>query len=173
MWNAPILRRYCRLSVTEVAVTYPLTRLDDLIDILGNDYVFNRVDEKCRYWNILVAEANKDKNFFTTQHGTYISRNFSSSPLRSFLSWLYIAQTKSQSGWVHHSSNPYWIGMARVKRKNLVRRMRYCANEYHLVRSKRDAKKRAVFKTAFWNSNSSALGSSHLCVSLCCPMTCM
>lgn len=62
---------YRRLNLATVADTYPLPRLHDFIDSLGNASVFYTLDANRGYWQKSVAEADKDKTCFTTHSGTY------------------------------------------------------------------------------------------------------
>jgi len=81
-WASPIVLvpkkdgqlRFCvdyrRLNDITVSDTYPLPRMDDCIDSLGDANVFSTLDCNSGYWQIPVAEQDRDKTTFTSHMGT-------------------------------------------------------------------------------------------------------
>ena len=51
--------------------TYPLPRIDECIDSLGEANVFTTLDCKSCYWQIPMAAKDQDKTTFTCHKGTY------------------------------------------------------------------------------------------------------
>ena len=51
--------------------TYPLSRMDDCIDSLGDARVFTTPDTNFGYWQMLVAPEERDKKTFTSHRGAY------------------------------------------------------------------------------------------------------
>ena len=62
---------YRRLNAKTAADSYPLPRMDDCIDWLGDAAVFTRLNNNSGYWQILVAPEDWDKTTFTTHMGTF------------------------------------------------------------------------------------------------------
>lgn len=62
---------YRRLNDMTVKDTYPLPRMDDCIDFLGEATVFSVLDCNMGYWQIPVAVEDQDKTTFTCHEGTY------------------------------------------------------------------------------------------------------
>lgn len=62
---------YRRLNEVTVKDTYPLPRMDDCIDFLGEATVFSMLDANCGYWQIPVAPEDQDKTTFTCHEGTF------------------------------------------------------------------------------------------------------
>ncbi len=50
---------------------YPLPRVDDLIDQLGNAKVFSCLDEASGYWQIPLSPEAQPKSAFVTHHGLF------------------------------------------------------------------------------------------------------
>lgn len=50
---------------------YPLPRIDETLDALGGARLFTTLDLRAGYWQIRVAERDKDKTAFTTKLGLY------------------------------------------------------------------------------------------------------
>ncbi|KAE8973500.1 hypothetical protein PR001_g26291, partial [Phytophthora rubi] len=50
---------------------YPLPRIDETLEALGGALWFTTLDLRAGYWQILVAEDDKDKTAFTTKQGLY------------------------------------------------------------------------------------------------------
>ena len=62
---------YRRPSAKTGADSYPLPRMDDYIDLLGDAAVFTTLDCNSGYWQIPVAQEDRDKTTFTTHMGTF------------------------------------------------------------------------------------------------------
>ena len=54
-----------------VTDAYPLPRMADCIDSLGDARFFSRLDCNSGYWQIPVDHGDQDKTTFTTHRGTY------------------------------------------------------------------------------------------------------
>jgi hypothetical protein len=59
--------------------TYPLPRMDECIDSLGDADIFSALDGNCGYWQIPLAEDAWDKKTFTCHEGTCHERHDRSS----------------------------------------------------------------------------------------------
>ena len=62
---------YRRVNAITVRDTYPLPRMDECIDSLGDASVFTTLDCNSGYWQIPVAPQDRDKTTFTCHAGTY------------------------------------------------------------------------------------------------------
>ena len=62
---------YRRLNPKTLADSYPLPRMDDCTDSLGDATVFTTLDCNSGYWQIPVAPEDRDKTTFTTHMGTF------------------------------------------------------------------------------------------------------
>lgn len=62
---------YRRFNDMTVKDTYPLLRMDDCIDFLGEATVFSMLDCNMGYWQIPVAVEGQEKTTFTCHEGTY------------------------------------------------------------------------------------------------------
>ena len=62
---------YRRLNAITVRDTYPLPRMDECIDSLGEANVFTTLDCNSGYWQIPVAAKDQDKTTFTCHEATY------------------------------------------------------------------------------------------------------
>ena len=62
---------YRKLNAKTIADAYPLPRMDDCIDSLGDATIFSTLDCNSGYWQIPVASEDRDKTTFTTFLGTY------------------------------------------------------------------------------------------------------
>jgi len=51
--------------------TYPLPRMDDCIDSLAGAKVFSTLGAIWGYWQVPIAEEDRDKTTFTSHLGTY------------------------------------------------------------------------------------------------------
>jgi len=60
---------YRRLNEMSVKDIYPLPRMDDYLDSLGDATVFSTFDCNASYWQIPVAEEDRDKTTFTAHTG--------------------------------------------------------------------------------------------------------
>ena len=82
-WASPVLlapkkdgqQRFCidfrRLNAATVPDAYPLPRMDDCIDSLAGAKVFTLLDALWGYWQVPIAEKDRDKTAFTSHMGTY------------------------------------------------------------------------------------------------------
>lgn len=82
-WASPIVLvpkpdgslRFCvdyrRLNAMTVPDTYPLPRMDECIDSLGDAVIFTTLDCNSGYWQIPVQPEDQDKTTFTSHYGTY------------------------------------------------------------------------------------------------------
>jgi Reverse transcriptase (RNA-dependent DNA polymerase) len=82
-WASPIVLvpkpdgtlRFCvdyrRLHTITVPDTYPLPRMDECIDSLGDALVFTTLDCNSGYWQIPVHPGDRDKTTFTSHYGIY------------------------------------------------------------------------------------------------------
>ena len=62
---------YRRLNALIVRDTYPIPRIDECLDSLGEDKVFSTLDYNSAYWQIPVAEEDRPKTTFTCHAGSY------------------------------------------------------------------------------------------------------
>ena len=62
---------YRRLNAATIPDTYPLPRMDDSIDSLGQAKIFSVLDALWGYWQVPISEEDRDKTTFTTHMGTY------------------------------------------------------------------------------------------------------
>lgn len=84
-WGAPILfvpkprqpdkLRMCidyrALNKLTVANNYPLPRVDQILDQLSGAKVWSKLDLKWGYWQVPVAEEDRDKTAFNTRYGQF------------------------------------------------------------------------------------------------------
>ena len=82
-WSFPVVlvpkpdgtMRFCldyrRLYEVTVRDVYPLPRMDDCIDFLGDAKVFSTLDCNSWYWQIPVANEDRDKTTFVCHEGAY------------------------------------------------------------------------------------------------------
>ena len=62
---------YRKLNELTVRDVYPFPRMDDCIDFLGDAKVFSTLDFNSRYWQIPVADEDRDKTTFVCHEGAY------------------------------------------------------------------------------------------------------
>jgi Reverse transcriptase (RNA-dependent DNA polymerase) len=62
---------YWILNIITVPDTYPLPRMDECIDSLGDAVVFTNLDCNSGYWKIPVHPGDRGKTTFTSHYGTY------------------------------------------------------------------------------------------------------
>lgn len=62
---------YRKLNALTVKDTYPLPRMDECLDSLGEATVFSTLDCNSGYWQIPIAPDDQDKTTFTCHSGTY------------------------------------------------------------------------------------------------------
>ncbi|CDF40036.1 retrotransposon protein [Chondrus crispus] len=69
------LLRFCvdyrRLNAITVKDSYPLPKMEDCLDSLGDAKCFTTLDCNSGYWQIPVAEADREKTTFTCHEGCY------------------------------------------------------------------------------------------------------
>ena len=82
-WSSPIVLvrtkdgtlRFCvdygHLNSVTKADTYPLPRIDDMLDQLGKSTHFSTLDLASGYWQIQVDPASCEKTAFTTHKGLF------------------------------------------------------------------------------------------------------
>ena len=82
-WASPVVlvpkpdgtQRFCvdyrKLNAITVPDSYPLPRADDCLDSLGEAMIFTTLDCNSGYWQIPIAECDRDKTTFTTHMGTF------------------------------------------------------------------------------------------------------
>ena len=82
-WESPIVLaptpdgtlRFCvdyrRLNAMTIPDTYPIPRMDDCIDSLGDAKIFTTLDANCGYWQLNVDKPDQDKTTFISHSGTY------------------------------------------------------------------------------------------------------
>ena len=82
-WAAPVVfapkkdgsLRFCidyrRLNTLTIRDSYPIPRMDECIDSLGDATVFSTLDANAGYWQIPLHENDKQKTAFTTHQGLY------------------------------------------------------------------------------------------------------
>jgi hypothetical protein len=82
-WASPIVLvpkpdgslRFCvdyrRLNAIAVPDTYPLPRMDEYIDSLGDAVVFTTLEFNSGYWQIPVHPEDRDKTTFTSHYVIY------------------------------------------------------------------------------------------------------
>ncbi len=51
--------------------SYPLPRVDDILDSLANAQLFSTLDLACGYWQVEVEPEDREKTTFATNHGLY------------------------------------------------------------------------------------------------------
>ena len=81
-WASPVLLapkkdgnlRFCvdfrRLNALSIPDTYPLPRMEDCIDSLGEARLFTTLVALWGYWQVPIAERDRDKTTFTSHMGT-------------------------------------------------------------------------------------------------------
>ena len=82
-WASPIVLapkkdgtlRFCvdyrKRNAATLADTYPLPRIDECLDSLGDATIFTTLDASSGYWQATVAPEDRDKTTFTTFMGTF------------------------------------------------------------------------------------------------------
>jgi hypothetical protein len=82
-WSSPVVMvakkdgstRFCvdyrKLNQITVKDTYPLPRIDDMLDKLGKSEYFSTLDLASGYWQIEVKEEDREKTAFTTGAGLF------------------------------------------------------------------------------------------------------
>ena len=62
---------YWRLNAVTIRDSYPFPRMDDYIDSLGEATVFSTLECNSGYWQIPVAEEDREKTAFVCHAGLY------------------------------------------------------------------------------------------------------
>lgn len=62
---------YRNLNAVTKADTYPLPRIDNLLDQLGSWQFFSSLDLAAGYWQIFVSPTSQEKAAFVTPQGLY------------------------------------------------------------------------------------------------------
>ena len=62
---------YRRLNMKTMTHSYPLPRMEDCIDSLGDAAVFSTLDCNSGYWKIPADPSDREKTTFTTLCGTF------------------------------------------------------------------------------------------------------
>ena len=62
---------YRRLNAVTTPDAYPLPRIDDCIDSLGDAAIFTTLDANAGYWQIPVVPEDREKTTFTCHQGTF------------------------------------------------------------------------------------------------------
>ena len=82
-WASPVVlvdkkdgtTRFCvdyrKLNSVTVKDTYPLPRMDECLDSLGDATIFSALDCNSGYWQLPIAHEDRDKTTFTCHAGTY------------------------------------------------------------------------------------------------------
>ena len=82
-WSSPVVmvwkkdgsHRFCvdyhKLNNVTKADSYPLPRIDDLLDQLGKSVYFSTLDLASGFWQIKVAPDSQEKTAFSTPHGHF------------------------------------------------------------------------------------------------------
>eukprot|EP00112_Aurelia_sp_Birch-Aquarium-sp1_P012429 Seg2613.2 transcript_id=Seg2613.2/GoldUCD/mRNA.D3Y31 product="Transposon Ty3-G Gag-Pol polyprotein" protein_id=Seg2613.2/GoldUCD/D3Y31 len=82
-WSSPVVLlekpngeyRFCvdyrRINAVTKKDAYPLPRIDETLDALGNARVFSTLDLQSGFWQIPVRESDKEKTAFSTQNGHF------------------------------------------------------------------------------------------------------
>lgn len=82
-WASPVVfarkkdgtMRFCvdyrRLNAMTVPESYPIPRMDECLDSLGEAEIFSSLDCNWGYWQLSFSKADIDKTTFTSHYGTY------------------------------------------------------------------------------------------------------
>ena len=62
---------YRRLNALTIRDSYPLPRMDDCIDSLGSATIFSTLDCNAGYWQLPVAERDRQKTAFVCHSGLF------------------------------------------------------------------------------------------------------
>jgi len=62
---------YRKLNAMTVQDSYPIPRMDECIDSLGEAVVFSTFDANSGYWQVVMNQDDMDKTTFTSHFGTY------------------------------------------------------------------------------------------------------
>ena len=82
-WAAPVVlapkpdgsQRFCvdyrELNKLTIRDSYPLPRMDECIDSLGEAKVLTTLDCNSGFWQIPIRESDRDKTSFVCHHGSF------------------------------------------------------------------------------------------------------
>ena len=62
---------YLKLNAATKADVYPLTRIDDSLDLLAGTQYFNSLDLASGHWQVGMEDGSREKTAFTTRRGLY------------------------------------------------------------------------------------------------------
>jgi len=62
---------YWALNAVTMADTFPLPRVDDLLDQLGNLRFFTTLDLASGYWQIRLSQSSQEKTAFSVPQGLF------------------------------------------------------------------------------------------------------
>ena len=62
---------YCKLNKVTKKDSYPLPRVDDLLDSLADAQWFSTLDLRNGYWQVEVNPADREKTAFSTPYGLF------------------------------------------------------------------------------------------------------
>jgi len=62
---------YCRLNSVNKQDSYPLPLIDNCLNALSGSSLYSTLDLRSRYYNISIAEEDRDKSAFVTRSGCY------------------------------------------------------------------------------------------------------
>jgi Reverse transcriptase (RNA-dependent DNA polymerase) len=62
---------YRKLNALTVKDSYPLPRMDECLDSLGDATIFSTLDCNSGYWQIAMREEDKNKTSFVTHCGVH------------------------------------------------------------------------------------------------------
>lgn len=68
-WTLRLCLGYRRLNAMTNRNSYPLPRMDDGMDSLGNEKLFTALDANCGYWKLPAREKDKEKPNFAHKKG--------------------------------------------------------------------------------------------------------
>ena len=68
-------KRFCvdyrKLNTITKKDSYPLPRIDELLDSLAGATYFSTLDLMSGYWQVMMHPADREKTAFITKYGTY------------------------------------------------------------------------------------------------------
>jgi len=82
-WSSPVVlvpkkkgkKRFCvdfrKLNAVTITENWPLPRIEDIFDRLGDSKVFSTLDLKSGYWQMGLTDESKEKTAFSTPDGHY------------------------------------------------------------------------------------------------------
>lgn len=62
---------YLRLNYLTLKDAYPLSKMEECLDVLGETSAFSTLDLQCGYWQITVDPNDHCKTGFITRYGLY------------------------------------------------------------------------------------------------------